>query len=126
MTKQLDDMWSSKWVLPEHREALREEDRSLKRITKPDLDDQEVAAIDQAIHTALKIKGTIILTVYSKYELKIITGTVLKLDVMLKMVKITLKDPFGEQDECVWVHMRDILKAEVKEIEPWDNGDVDW
>jgi hypothetical protein len=35
MTKQLDDMWSSKWVLPEHREALMEDARSLKRITKP-------------------------------------------------------------------------------------------
>jgi hypothetical protein len=126
MTKQLDDMWSSKWVLPEHREALIEDERSLKRITKPDLDDQEVAAIDKAIHTALKTNGTIILTVYSKYELKNVTGTVLKLDVMLKMVKITLEDPYAEQDECEWVAMRDILKAEVKEIDEWDEGDIDW
>jgi hypothetical protein len=118
MTKQLDDMWSSKWVLPEHREALREDERSLKRITKPD--EQEVAAIDQAIHTALKKNGTIILTVYSTYELKTIIGTVLKLDVMLQMVKIILEDPYAEHDECEWVPLRDILKAELKEVEEWD------
>jgi hypothetical protein len=124
MTKQLDDMWSSKWVLPEHREALMEDERNLKRITKPDMDDQEVAAIDQAIHTALKTNGTIILTVFSKYELRTVTGTVLKLDFILKMVKITLADPFIEHDECEWLAMRDIIKAEVREMEEWD--DVGW
>jgi hypothetical protein len=120
MTKQLDDMWSSKWVLPEHREALMEDNRSLKRITKPELDEQEKAAIDQAIHSAMKTNGTLILTVFSKYELKTISGTVLKFDIMLKMVKIILEDPFAEQDECEWVAIRDILKAEVKEVEAWD------
>jgi hypothetical protein len=65
----------------------------------------------------MKSNGTIILTVYSTYELKTVTGTVLKLDVMLQMVKITLEDPFAEDDECVWVHMRDILKAELREVE---------
>jgi hypothetical protein len=42
------------------------------------------------------------------------------LDVILKMVKIILEDPFAEHDECVWLHMRDILKAEVREVEVWD------
>jgi hypothetical protein len=126
MTKQLDDMWSSKWVLPEHREALIEDERSLKRITKPDLDEQEIAMIDQAIHSAMKSNGIVILTVFSKYELKTITGVVLKLDTTLKMVKIILEDPFAEQDECEWVAMRDILKAELREVEEWDEGNMDW
>jgi hypothetical protein len=54
MTKQLDDMWSSKRVLPEHREALVEDERSLKRITKPELDEQELLLIDQAIYGSLR------------------------------------------------------------------------
>jgi hypothetical protein len=68
----------------------------------------------------LKTNETIILTVYSKYELKIVTGTVLKLDVIFQMVKIILDDPFAEHDECEWVAMRDILKVELKEVEEWD------
>jgi hypothetical protein len=132
MTKQLDDMWSSKWVLPEHREALIEEDCSLKRLYKPELDEQEITEIDQAIHSATKSKGVIILTLFSKYELKKVTGTVLKFDAILKMVKITLEDPTPDQDECVWVNMRDILKAEIREIEQQepikerDEGEINW
>jgi hypothetical protein len=126
MTKQLDDMWSSKWVLPEHREELIEDVRSLKRMTKPDLDEQEVAAIDQAINSATKYNKVIILTVFSKYELKTVIGAVLKLDSILKMVKIIHEDPSVKDDECIWVHMRDVLKAEVKEIEVWDEEDIDW
>jgi hypothetical protein len=120
MTKQLDDMWSSKWVLPEHREALIEDDRNLKRITKPELDDQEVLLIDQIIHDAMISNGTITLTVFDKYEMKIVTGTVFKLDMIIKMVKITLEEPQPDQDECEWVPLRDILKAELKEAEDWD------
>lgn len=129
MAKKLEGngMWeSSRMMLPEHVEQILEQNRGLKKLTKPELDEQEVATIDQAIHNALKTNGTIILTVFSEYELKTITGTVLKIDVMLRKVKITLEDPFAEQDECEWVAMRDILKAEVKEIEVWDEGDVDW
>jgi hypothetical protein len=122
MTKQLDDMWSSKWVLPEHREALIEDERSLKRKIKPELDEQEIAAIDQAIHSAMISNGVIILKVFSKYELKTVIGTVLKFDNTLKMVKITLEDPSAEDDECVWVHIRDVLKAELREVEAWDEG----
>lgn len=120
MTKQLDDMWSSKWVLPEHRELLAADNRNLKRISKPELDEQEITAINEAIHNAMKSNGTIVLKVFSEHELKTISGTVLKLDVMLQMVKIILDDPYAEHDECEWVPLRDILKAEVKEVEVWD------
>lgn len=126
MTKQLDDMWSSKWVLPEHREALIEDDRSLKRKTKPELDEQEILLIDQSIHNAMQSKGTLILTVFGDYEPKTIIGTVYKFDAIFRMVKISLEDPLADNDECVWVHMRDVLKAEVREVEDWDEGDMDW
>jgi hypothetical protein len=108
------------------REEVLKQYSGLKKLIKPDLDNQEVAAIDQAIHTALKTNGTIILTIYSKYKLKTVTGTVLKLDVIFQMVKIILDDPFAEHDECEWIAMRDILKVEVKEVEVWDDGDIDW
>jgi hypothetical protein len=45
---------------------------------------------------------------------------VFKLDTVIKMVKITLEEPKPAQDECVWVHMRDVLKAEAREVEALD------
>jgi hypothetical protein len=117
---------SSRMMLPEHREEILRQNRGLKKLIKPVLDEQEVTVIDQAIHSALKTNGTIIITVFTTYELKTVIGTVLKLDVMLKMVKLILDDPFAEHDECEWIAMRDIIKAEVKEVETWDEGDIDW
>jgi hypothetical protein len=52
MTKQLDDMCSSKWVLPVLCQTLIKDDRSLKRKTKPELDEQEILLIEKAIHNA--------------------------------------------------------------------------
>jgi hypothetical protein len=124
MTKQLDDMWSSKWVLPEHREALMEDGRSLKRITKPDLDDQEVAAIDQAIYGSLKQNRVVTLTLFDEWEYETIVGTVIKVVSGIKQIKVLLWDLYAIEDECVWIFMGNILKAELREIEEWD--DVGW
>jgi hypothetical protein len=124
MTKQLDDMWSSKWVLPEHREALIEDARSLNRKTKPDLDEQEIAMIDQAIYGSLRQNRVVALSLFNEYELVMIVGTVIKVVAGIKQVKVLLWDPYAIEGECVWVFMGKILKAELMEIEEWD--DVGW
>jgi hypothetical protein len=126
MTKQLDDMWSSKWVLPEHREALMEDGRSLKRITKPDLDEQEIAIINQAIYGSLRQNRVVTLTLFDVYELETIVGTVIKVVAGIKQVKVLLWNPYAVEDECVWLFMGNILKAELREVEDWDNGEIDW
>lgn len=129
MAKKLEGnrMWSSsRMMLPEHVKQILAQNNGLKKLIKPVLDEQEIAAIDQSIHSAMKSNGTMNLTVFSTYELKTVTGTVLKQDVILQMVKIILEDSYAASDECVWVHMRDILKAEVREVEVWDEGDIDW
>lgn len=128
MSKKLEKngMWeSSRMMLPEHREAILADNRTLKKLIKPELDDQQIAIIDQALHSAFKSKRTIILTVFGVYKLKIIIGVVLMLDPMLRMVKIILEDPYAENDECVWLAMRDVLKAEIKEVEAWEEFDWD-
>jgi hypothetical protein len=129
MSKKLEKngMWeSSRMMLPEHREAILKDDRSLKLLVKPELDEQEVALIDQAIGFALRSNCTIILTVFNKYELQTITGRVLMLKGVLRMVKIILEDPSASVDECLWISMRDIIKAEVREVEEWDEGEIDY
>jgi hypothetical protein len=124
MTKQLDDMWSSKWVLPEHREALVEDERSLKRRTKPELDEQELLLIDQAIYGSLHQKRVVILSLFDEYEQVTIVGTVQKVVTSIKQVNVLLWDPYAIEDECVWIFMGKILKAELKEADEWD--DVGW
>jgi hypothetical protein len=124
MTKQLDDMWSSKWVLPEHREALVEDERSLKRRTKTELDEQELLLIDQAIYGSLRQKRVVTLTLFDEYEHVTIVGTVQKVVNGIKQVKVLTWDPYAIEDECVWIFMGNILKAELVEVEEWD--DVGW
>jgi hypothetical protein len=114
MSKKLEKngMWeSSRMMLLEHREAILKDNRSIKALVKPELDEQEVALIDQVIVFALRSNCYISLTVFSKYELKTITGTVLMLKGELRMVKIILEDPPASEDECVWITMRDIIKV---------------
>jgi hypothetical protein len=124
MTKQLDDMWSSKWVLPEHREALAEDERSLKRKTKPELDEQELLLIDQAIYGSLHQNRVVTLTLFDEYELITLIGTVQKIVTGIKQIKLLLWNPYATVDECVWIFMGNIFKAELREVEEWD--DVGW
>jgi len=122
MTKQLDDMWSSKWVLPEHREALIEDDRSIKRKKKPDLDEQEVTIVNQAIYGSLEQRRVVTLTIFNEYQDKTIVGTVIKVVPGIDQVKVVLWDPYAKEEECVWVFLGKILKAELVEVEEWDEG----
>jgi hypothetical protein len=126
MTKQLDDMWSSRWVLPEHREALINDDRSLKRKTRPELDEQEVLIIDQAIYRSLKQKRVVTLNMFDEWEHKTFVGIVIQVVAGLKQIKLEPWDQQPLKDECIWLSMKDILKAEVKEVETWDEGNMDW
>jgi hypothetical protein len=113
-----------KWVLPEHREALYEDDRSLKRKTKPDLDEQEIIFIDQAIFGLLKQNRVVTPTVFNEWGDETIVGTVQKVVTGIKQIKVMHWDPYIIENECVRLFMGNILRAELKEIEEWD--DVGW
>jgi hypothetical protein len=62
-------MWSSsRMMLPEHVEAILEQNRGIKKLTKPELDEHEIAMIDQAIYGSMKQKRLVTLTMYDEYE----------------------------------------------------------
>jgi hypothetical protein len=119
MTKQLDDMWSSKWVLPEHREALIEDDRNLERKTKPELNDQEIQLLIELISGSLKYKHILTLTLYGDFQPETIIGTVISEESLKRKIKIKPWDPKAMQ-EHVWISLSDIIRVELKELNDWD------
>jgi hypothetical protein len=129
MAKKLEGngMWSSsRMMLPEHVEQILEQNRGLKKLTKPELDEQEIVTIDQAIYGSMKQNRVVTLTTFNEYEHKTIIGIVQKIVIGIKQVQVLLWEPFALEDECVWVNMGNILKAELREVEQWNEGEMDW
>jgi hypothetical protein len=121
MTKQLDDMWTSKWVLPEHKVALIEDDRKQKCNIKPELDDQEIDIINKAVQDSFGMKRLVLLTLYGEYENRAVEGQIMRVDLQSKQIKLSI-DP--EKDEFEWIMLDTIIKIELKEAEIW--GELKW
>jgi hypothetical protein len=123
MAKKLEGngMWSSsRMMLPEHVDQILIQNKGIKKLAKPELDEQEISMIDQAIYGLLRQKRGVTLTLFNEYELETIVGTVIKVVAGIKQVKVLLWDPYAIEDECVWIFIGNILKAELKEVEEWD------
>jgi hypothetical protein len=120
MAKKLEGngMWeSSRMMLPEHREAIVEQNRHIKDFPRPTLDEQEIVFVNEAIQRSIYAKCLISLKVYDFNSYREVTGTVVRMDYQLKQVK------FDMGEEWEWIKLLDIMKAEVKEAE-W--GDLGW
>jgi hypothetical protein len=118
-------MWeSSRMMLPEHRESILESNRHLKDFERPTLDEQEIVFLNEALQKSIYTKCLIMLKVYDVYRYREITGTVVRMDYQLNQVKFLIDDHFVEEKEWEWIKLLDIIKAEVKEAEVWD--DVGW
>jgi hypothetical protein len=113
-------------MLPEHVEQILEQNRGLKKLTKPELDEQEIAIIDHAIYGSMKQNRVVTLTTFNEYKHQTIVGIVQKVVTGIKQAKVLLWEPYAIEDECVWIFMGNILKAELKEVEEWDEGEIDW
>jgi hypothetical protein len=114
-------MWeSSRMMLPEHRESILESNRHIKDFARPSLDEQEMVFVNEALQRSIYTKCLIKLKVYDVYQYREVTGTVVRMDYQLKQVK------FDMGEEWEWIKLLDIMKAEVKEIEVWNGGGIDW
>jgi hypothetical protein len=110
MVKKLEGngLWQTKFMLPQHNEALANNSKSASRIPRPTLDDQELELISAAIGQSYSNRSNVTLTVYDGYQYLEVIGTVTKVDQQLKRLRIDY------EDEWEWVNMRDIIKAEVE------------
>jgi hypothetical protein len=90
---------SSRMMLPEHVEALREHKRKSNIQPKPILDDQELQEISNAVYSSFIQKTLISLVLYGQYENRTINGIVRRVDPIRQQIRID-----GE-----WIQQTDII-----------------
>lgn len=96
----------SRMMLPEHRECLLERRRDQRKHPKPELDDDELTIINQAISMSRHDKSEITLTVYDPYEDQQLVGYVVRVDQHRGRVLIQTAD----SDE--WVELCNVISAD--------------
>jgi hypothetical protein len=120
-TKKLENMWTTKFLLPEHKVEIIEQEKELQRISRPTLDEQEVEIINEVIGRSVHTGCTIILTLYGVYQRRTLTGHVARIDYQLKHIKFVLFDSYEDTGEWELIPLQDIMKAEVKESKTWED-----
>ena len=95
-------LWeSSRIILPEHREAIIEHRKKQKQHPRPELAPQQHEEIERIIHYSYQKKQKIELTLYGLYENRKIEGTVKKIDIPTRRIKI----------ENEWIPFHEIIEA---------------
>jgi hypothetical protein len=108
MSKKLEKngQWeSSRMMLPEHREALLEQNRSLKKRVRPELDEQAQEEVVRAIGVSMWLNLPMTFVLFDKIADYELTGIAVKVDTLNRMVKIC-----GEEDES-WIKFSDIVST---------------
>lgn len=108
MSKKLEKngMWeSSRMMLPEHRETLLEQNRSLKIKVKPELEEQQQEEIARAISDSISQSRQMTFVLFGEFHNKNIIGTAMKIDTVTRRVKICGTD--SEE----WIDFSDIVQV---------------
>lgn len=79
--------WNS-LMLPEHVKLLKEYNKNLKRIEKPDLDEQKYDEFNEIICRAIEENITLEFTYYQKGEVKKLTGNINNIDGLNRKIEI--------------------------------------
>jgi len=106
MSKKLEKngQWeSSRMMLPEHREAILEQNRSLKKRVKPDMDEQVQEEILRAIGVSMWLFLPMTFVLFNEVVDHELTGIAIKIDTTNHMVRVS-----GTQDES-WIRFSDIV-----------------
>jgi hypothetical protein len=108
MSKKLEKngQWeSSRMMLPEHREAILERNRALKKREKPELDEQAQEEVVRAIGVSMWLSLPMTFTLYDEMADYELTGVAVKIDQLNRMVKVCT-----EEDET-WIKFNDIVRV---------------
>lgn len=95
----------SRIILPEHREAYLAEMEEQKRRGKPQLDEQEIQWIGEALVQSYKTNCSVDLVVFSPFEDEQVTGVVVGLDASTRRVKLMLDEDYR------WIPLAEIMSA---------------
>lgn len=72
-------LWSSKFILPEHREAMQQQDKNNRKHVLPVLDEQAQVEIDRLVRLSFDTKTAITLRVFGEFEDRLISGVVVRI-----------------------------------------------
>lgn len=109
MSKKLEEngLWeSSRIIIPEHKEAYLRLMQDRQRRGKPELDDQEVQLIEQALIESYNSRTTVTLLVFSPFDDEELSGVVTSINTARREVKL-----FRGEDDFSWVKLEDIISA---------------
>ncbi|MGO4498787.1 YolD-like family protein [Paenibacillus sp. 2RAB27] len=102
---------SSRFIGPEFKDAIRLQQKEIKRISKPILDEQEVYEISASLSQSQMYKKTILITLFNEYQPRMITGIVTRSK--QSEFRIDSVDPFNGVEDWQWICYKDVLKAEL-------------
>jgi hypothetical protein len=108
MSKKLEKngQWeSSRMMLPEHREAILEQNRTLKKRVKPEMDEQVQEEIVRAIGVSMWLSLPVTFVMYDEVADYELTGIAVKIDTSNRLVKVS-----GTEDES-WIKFSDIVRV---------------
>lgn len=99
-------LWeSSRFIGPEFKDAIRLQQREIKRSPRPQLDEQEFELIAAAIGESYSTRCPITLRLYDPFESVDVIGIVTKVEQHQKRVRIDY------DNDWEWVDMKQIVSA---------------
>ncbi|MED4822287.1 YolD-like family protein [Bacillus atrophaeus] len=89
-----DKRWEQKFMLPEHREALLNRKKEVKKIEQPILDEYQLEEMARVICEAMEYNSALIITFYRDGFIEEVDGRVQYIDEVKK--KLHVKDLKGD------------------------------
>ncbi|MGM8214042.1 YolD-like family protein [Bacillaceae bacterium W0354] len=110
LTKGHNLMWeSSRMMLPEHKEVIREHQKKLTKKEKPLLDEQEVEVMERQILNAIQFEKDVEVHLFHPYETITLTGKIMKINPQQRRIKLKMKS------DIEWLTIDDITYFEIKD-----------
>jgi len=93
--------------LPEHKEAMEQQDHERKRRTRPVLDDQELEQIQRLLAESFHEHRRITLRLFNEFDDVEIEGIVTAIHTYRREIKLAIS-----RDKWQWIKIADILSVE--------------
>lgn len=101
-------MWeSSRMMLPEHKEAILKQNKSVNKKVKPILDEQRIEELVRTIAVAVFAEQTVKIQLFDEYEYIYLYGKIDKIQPESKQLKIRADDSYE------WVKLDDVMEIEL-------------
>lgn len=96
---------SSRMVLPEHREQIRQQQRELRKKRRPLLDEQAKEEMERVLHDSCKNRRPVSVILFGEYVDQAITGMITYIDSYSERVKVDTEA--GSE----WLDMEEIVSV---------------